>query len=83
MKEYLSKPEINFMLSILIPLLALAVAWGIFSQKVNHLEAMTLGLQRQYDLDKSDREDLKIRIAEIQKDISYIREKLDEHTNQK
>lgn len=80
MKDYLSKPEINFLMSILIPLIGLAVSWGIITTRIDHVEDMTNGLQVEFAKQQATNEDIKIKLAEIQKDILYIRESLDSHT---
>lgn len=82
MKDYISKPEINFLLSILIPLVAFAVGWGVMTARVNHVERMTSGLQVEFSKQQTVNEEIKVRLAEIQKDIIYIRESLDSHAGQ-
>lgn len=81
MKEYLSKPEINFFMSVLIPLIALAVSWGVITTRVNHVEALALGIQEQYNQQVKVNEDIKVSLARIETDILYIRKSLDEHIN--
>lgn len=81
LKDAITKPEINFLLSILIPLTSLAVAWGVITARVDHVEKMVTGLQdkQQQQIDSQLRvnEDIKIRLAEMQKDILYIRATID------
>lgn len=77
MKEYISKPELNLFLSIIIPLLAFGVGWGIMSNRVDHLDKMTAGLQDQLQLQRDANQEICVRLAEIQKDIVYIRAELD------
>ena len=79
MKDYLSKPEINFLLSILVPLVALAVAWGSITTRVNHVESLALGLQNQYAEQQRTNEQIKVSLARIETDIIYIRQGLDKH----
>ena len=79
MKDYLSKPEINFLLSIMIPLVAFAVGWGVMTARVDHVEKMTTGLQAEFSIQQAVNEDIKVRLAEIQKDILYIRQALEAH----
>ena len=79
MKDYLSKPEINFFLSILIPLIALAVAWGAMDARLTHVEAMAIGLQSQYKSQTETNEQIKVSLARIETDIIYIRQGLDKH----
>lgn len=76
--ELLTKPEINFFLSILIPLVALSVTYGTLSEKIYYVETATNTVKAQCDENKNDNNEIKIRLAEIQKDILYIREKIDE-----
>lgn len=77
MKEYLSKPEINFFLSIAIPLIALAVGWGVMTTRLEHVEDTASVLRVDFNKQQSTNEEIKVRLAEIQKDILYIREALD------
>jgi hypothetical protein len=88
-QDYISKPEVNFFLSILIPLMALAVTWGIFTARLDHVEKMVNGLQETYSQQQRTNEEIKVTLAEIkanqlasQKDILYIRQGLDRHVNQ-
>jgi len=77
MKEYLSKPEINFFLSILIPLVAIAVGWGVMTTRVEQLERMTLILQEHYVQQERISNEIKVSLARIETDILYIRKQLD------
>lgn len=77
MKEYLSKPEINFFLSILIPLVAIAVGWGVMTTRVEQLERMTLTLQEHYVQQERISNEIKVSLARIETDILYIRKQLD------
>ncbi len=77
MKEYLSKPEINFFLSILIPLVAIAVGWGVMTTRVEQLERITLTLQEHYVQQERISNEIKVSLARIETDILYIRKQLD------
>lgn len=77
MKDYLSKPEINFLLSILIPLLALAVSWGILSSRVDQLCKDLDEMKATVKGQQSINTDIQVRLAEIQKDVLYIKVSLD------
>lgn len=82
MKDALTKPEISFFLSIAIPLIALAVSWGVMTTRIDHIEKLALGLQETYKEQASMNEGIKIQLAEIQKDVLYIRKELDKHSNE-
>jgi hypothetical protein len=79
MKDYLSKPEINFAMSIFIPIVMFGVGWGIMTTRLDHVERMTVGLQDQVELQRKTNAEISVRLAEIQKDILYIRDNLDKH----
>lgn len=82
LREYISKPELNLFISILVPLLALAVMWGVLATRLDHVEKLALGLQEQYKEQSTTNEEIKVKLAEIQKDLMYIRENLDRHLNE-
>jgi len=65
-------------LKYLIPLLTLAVAWGVMETKIAHFDQRITKVE-----DKIERLDetfisIEIRLTEIQKDIQAINSKLDE-----
>jgi hypothetical protein len=76
-RDYISKPEINLFLSIIIPLLAVAVTYGIYTARIDHLEKLVGGLQITYAEQQKTNEQIQIRLAELQKDVSYIRLEID------
>jgi len=82
MKDALTKPELNFFMSIAIPLIALAVSWGVVTTRIDHQERLLLGLQNEYSEQRNTNESIKITLAEIQKDILYIRTELDKHATE-
>lgn len=79
MKDYLSKPEINFFMSVAIPLIALAVSWGVMTTRIDHVERIAMGIQEEYIKQSKINEDIKVSLARIETDILYIRKSLDEH----
>jgi hypothetical protein len=72
MKDYLSKPEINFLLSILIPLVALAAAWGTMATRMDNIEKNMVIIQAQYTEQVKVNEIIKVSLARIETDIIYI-----------
>jgi len=72
-KEAIQKPEVTFWLSIIIPLLAVAITWGATFNRVNHLEKMVLGLQSTYSAQREQNTKIQVQLAEIQKDVLYIK----------
>lgn len=78
-QQYISKPEVNLFLSILIPLVALGISWGILTARLDHVENMALGLQDTYKQQTQTNEDIKVALARIQTDILYIRQEMDRH----
>ena len=82
MKDYISKPEINLILSIVVPMVALGIAWGVMTTRINHIESMALGIQDQYKDQMITNEQIKISLARIETDILYIRKSLDYHISE-
>ena len=64
------------LIKILIPLLGIAVAWGVITTRINNFEVRITKLEQ--EIEKLDETFLKIevRLAEIQKDIQSINSKL-------
>lgn len=69
--------DINFIISLAIPLLAVAVSWGVMRTRIVEVEKAAKCLSDKYDEQTKTNEDIKIKLAEIQKDILYIRKSLD------
>ena len=82
MKDYISKPEINLILSIVVPMVALGIAWGVMTTRINHIESMALGIQEQYNQQMITNEQIKVSLARIETDILYIRKSLDYHISE-
>jgi hypothetical protein len=80
-KEVLTKPEINFMLSITAPFIALAVTWGVLSARLDYVEKMVIGLQDTYRQQQETNLEIQVKLAEIQKDIAYIRKSFDSYVD--
>jgi len=72
-KDTIQKPEINFWVGLIIPLLAVAITWGATFNRVNHLEKMVLGLQTTYSSQREQNVKIQVQLAEIQKDVLYIK----------
>ena len=86
-KDALQKPEINFWIGLIIPLVAIAVAWGVNNTRLSNLENWFDFFGGRYEervkqVDtKMDAQDvaftqIQVRLAEIQKDISFIRDQV-------
>ena len=87
-KDAIQKPEINFWAGLIIPLIGVAVAWGVLTTQVNTLEERFdyfgerfLERQEKVDSQLETRDlvllDIKVKLAEIQKDITYIKQQVD------
>lgn len=85
--DYLRKREFNFWLGIISPLLSIAVAWGAYASTITHQqeqidEIKSTIAQHRADSNKKFEEmdstytDIKIQLAEIQRDILYIKERM-------
>lgn len=70
--------EINFIIQLAVPLSAVAVSWGIMRAKIAEVENVTRCLSDKYDEQTKTNEEIKVKLAEIQKDILYIRKSLDQ-----
>lgn len=84
LKDAMQKPEVSFWMAIIIPLLGLAVQWGTLNSSLTNLAEKEARLRQEYDSfvvnQNSQSKDLDVRLlqmevklAEIQKDIVYIR----------
>jgi len=69
MKDYLSKPEVNFFLSILIPLVALGVAWGVMTARLDNVDKRVDSLEEINASQTKINQDIQVRLAEIQKNL--------------
>lgn len=68
---------LQLVMAFLIPLLALAVSWGVWTTRIDSLECrlaeQTTKLER-YDATLLT---IQVQLAEIQKDLTYIRKQVD------
>ena len=75
-KSFISRPEISFWVPLILPLIALAVAWGVITTKVQAVEADNASLrhllERVIVLEERDKA-LESDIQEIKADVKYIR----------
>ena len=87
-KEAIQKPEVNFWVGIIIPLIGIAVAWGIQTARVAALEARFEYFGGRFlercelvdaRLEKRDEIllDIQVKLAEIQTDLTYIKKSLE------
>ncbi len=85
-RDAITKPEVRLIISIVSPLLAIAVMWGSMSSKIDamgdfshaHVEDYddhVLVSDSRYDDTKTTLLQIQIQLAEIQKDILYIKER--------
>ena len=86
-KQVIEKPEVNFWVGLLIPIIGVAVSWGVLTTKVNNIDEK---VNYRHDLyliseqecnDKLSKQDtvlldIQVRLAEIQKDIIFIKTSL-------
>ena len=68
---------IKFLLPIVLVLITLAVSWGVLNQRVDRCIADMAETELQLESYKTGLWELKVQLAEIQKDIAYIRERLE------
>lgn len=85
--DNLKKRELNFWMNILSPVVSLAIAWSVLSTTVTHQQKQIDSLEKTVTEHRADNlrrfEELsttytkiEIQLAEIKRDIIYIKEKL-------
>ena len=73
---------IKFLLPIVLVIITLAVSWGVLNQRVDRCIADVAETELRLESYKTGLWELKVQLAEIQKDIAYIREKMERnHTD--
>ena len=68
---------IQLLAALLIPLLALAVAWGVWTTRIDALECRIAEQSAKLEKYDSTLLTIQVQLAEIQKDLSYIRRQVD------
>ena len=82
MKEYISKPEVNFLLSVVTALIPVAIWGGVISSRMDNIEKNMVTIQSQYANQVVVNEQIKVSLARIETDIIYIRQGLEKHLSQ-
>jgi hypothetical protein len=82
MKDYLSIPIFNFLLSIMIPLVALAVSWGVMTARLDNVDKRLFITEARVESQIQINQEIKISLNSIEKDIQYIKLALDKHLTQ-
>jgi len=82
MKEYISKPEVNFLLSVVTALIPVAIWGGVISSRMDNIEKNMVIIQSQYANQVVVNEQIKVSLARIETDIIYIRQGLEKHLSQ-
>ena len=72
--------SVQFIMAILIPLLCLAVSWGVWITRVDSLECKLAEQSAKIERYDSTLLNIQIKLAEIQRDTQYLRERLDGRT---
>jgi len=72
------KNSITLILAIVIALSGVFIAWGTLTQKIATVQADYAALEIRVDKGNSTLIEIQVQLAEIQRDILYIREKLAE-----
>ncbi len=92
MKDAMQKPEVSFWMAIIIPLLGIAVQYGIVTNSLSNIAVDHNELNSRFesyiDKNESDKKEqgitlleMQVKLAEIQKDISFIRLELTRDKN--
>ena len=83
----IQKPEVSFWITIIIPLIGVGISWGVNSARLENLESRFDYFGGRYETHVKDNTqsfenqnvvllNIQVRLAEIQKDILYIRDKV-------
>ena len=86
-QDVVKKPEISFWMALILPILGFAVAWGVFSNRLDSLEERfnyfggrfqehEITADAQFHLVDGQFTFIQVTLAEIQKDILFIKESL-------
>lgn len=77
MKDYLTKPELLLFLAILLPLLTVAVSFGVTTARLDNLDKRLGIAEARIEVQTDIIQRINISLATIQKDIQYIKAALD------
>ena len=88
LKEFISRPEVSFWVPIIVTVVSIAISFTVLSARVQSLETYgSTPLRAELEshikandaqqlLDQQRYTEIQVKLAEIQKDILYIRESL-------
>lgn len=85
--ENLKKREINFWISVMSPIISLAVSWGIFYSTLQHTQEQLKALEDRLKFDEAQIQvkhekydttylEIQVQLTGIQKDILFIKERI-------
>ena len=91
-KEFLKRPEISFWVALLLPFVGFAVQWGVLTTNINAIADKGIKLrteveahinidERRYESQNETFLKIQVQLAEIQKDIAYIKNRIAEEYN--
>lgn len=86
-KELISKPEVSFWVPIIIAIIGVATSFAVLNNRVANnemdiikaetkMDAAVERVETQFDQNGKALVDIQVRLAEIQKDILYIKENM-------
>ena len=78
-KDWLSKSEITFFMSIIIPLTALGISWGIMTARLQEIDRRQVIIETKLETQIQTNQEIKISLTQLEKDIQYIKVALDKH----
>lgn len=87
-RDIISKPEVSFWIPIITAVVGVAMSWAALTAKIDSIYDKSVDLRADYEetrgkvemaLTKQEQTllEIQVKLAEIQKDILYIREKLE------
>ena len=73
----LSLSAIKFWMPVIITLISLAVSWGVWTTRLTAVEAAVAVNETKIEIIGTTFTEIKVHLAEMQRDIMYIREQID------
>ena len=81
LKEVVTKPEVSFFVSLMIPLIAVGISFGIATARLDNIDRRLVTAETKIENQIELIQEVNIGLTGIQKDIQYIKAALDIHIN--
>jgi hypothetical protein len=66
-------------MSIIIPLTALGISWGIMTARLQEIDRRQVIIETKLETQIQTNQEIKISLTQLEKDIQYIKVALDKH----